>query len=170
MIKPLTSDDSLEFKNLRLETLKNDPLSWYSKYDVEKDFATERFASRIINAMNPPIFGYYGYFENNKLVGYLQISDNYWAKKSHMATISDVCVSTSKRKSGVGTKLMQFIIDKVKSEVPYIEQLELWVNSKNDAAAKFYEKLGFEKVAEIPNSLKDTDGTYQNENVYILKI
>lgn len=169
MIRPLTPSDSEQFKNLRLETLKTDPDSWYSKYEVEKDFSSQRFAEKIINAIIPPVFGYYGYFEGEKLCGYIQLSDNYWAKKRHVATVSDVCVSPIKRKSGIGSSLVKFVIEKAK-EVSYLERLELWVNSPNKAAMNLYKKLGFEKVAEIPNSLKDGDGNYQNENVYILRI
>jgi len=169
MIRQLTLSDSEQFKSLRLETLKNDPGSWYSKYEIEKDFSLDRFSLRIANSITLPIFGYYGYFENDKLIGYIQLSDSYWPKKKHVATISDVCVAKLKRNSGIGSKLVEFVVKRAK-ELPELERLELWVNSLNTNAINFYEKIGFKKVAEIPKNLKDSDGTYQNENIYILEI
>ncbi len=169
MIRQLLVSDSEKFRDLRLETLLKDPGFWYSKYEVEKDFPLSDFTSRIAYSTSSPMFGYYGYFDEEKLLAYVQISSNYWAKKKHVVIVSDVCVSPERRKSGIGSELMKFVIEKAK-EVPDVEQIELWVNSSNTIAASFYEKLGFKKVAEIPESLKESDGTYQNEYVYILKI
>lgn len=41
-----------------------------------------------------------------------------------------------------------------------IEQVELEVAANNINAISLYEKLGFEKIATLPNNMKYSDGTY----------
>ncbi|MEE0248922.1 MULTISPECIES: GNAT family N-acetyltransferase [Peptacetobacter] len=41
-----------------------------------------------------------------------------------------------------------------------IEQVELEVAANNRNAISLYEKLGFEKIATLPNNMKYADGTY----------
>ena len=41
-----------------------------------------------------------------------------------------------------------------------IEQVELEVAANNRNAISLYKKMGFEKVATLPNSMKYADGTY----------
>ena len=41
-----------------------------------------------------------------------------------------------------------------------IEQIELEVAANNRNAISLYEKLGFEKIATLPNNMKYADGTY----------
>ena len=41
-----------------------------------------------------------------------------------------------------------------------IEQVELEVAANNRNAISLYEKLGFEKIATLPNNMKYSDGTY----------
>lgn len=43
-----------------------------------------------------------------------------------------------------------------------IEQIELEVAANNRNAISLYEKLGFKKIATLPNNMKYSDGTYTN--------
>ncbi len=164
-IRILNINDVEEFRNLRLDSLKNDPDSWLATFDEEKDLPNMSFANKIQYAYSPPIFGFYGYFENNKLIGYAQLSSSYWNKKKHIVTLYDICISKEARRKSVGTKLINFIIEKVKT-APYIEQIQLRVNSRNSGAISFYEKIGFDKTVILPESVKEADGSYQEEYLY----
>ncbi len=168
-IRLLNINDSEGFRTLRLNSLKEDPDSWLATYDEEKDLPNISFANKIQFAYSSPIFGFYGYFEANKLLAYAQLSSSYWNKKKHIVTLYDVCVSKDARRKAVGTRLINFIIEKAKT-VPYIEQIQLRVNSRNPGAISFYEKLGFIKTAVFPESVKEIDGTYQEEYLYIYSI
>jgi len=168
MIRLLTFEDAEQFKNLRLETLREDPKAWTSTLENEINLPQTSFGSMISYSIKFPVFGYYGYFEGENLLAYALISPNYWPKKKHVAIIADVCVKKSDRKKGVGSQLIQLLIQKAK-EVSGIEQIQLWVNSDN-AATGFYEKQGFTRIATIPNGVKEPDGSYQDEYLYGLKI
>ena len=168
-LRLLNQEDSQNFKKLRLESLLMDKDSWLSSLEEEKDQPDYFFSNKITFAISAPIFGYWGYFENGQLLGYAQIAVSYWKKRMHIATIFDVCVTPSARKKGVGNRILNFIIDKAKTS-SNLEMLQLWVTSRNLEAIKFYEGLGFTKTATNKKSVKETDGNYQDEYLYTLKL
>jgi ribosomal protein S18 acetylase RimI-like enzyme len=168
-IRLLNSDDANEFKSIRLESLTTDANSWLSSIDEEKDLPTSSFVNKIEYGLTPPHFGFYGYFSDGKLLAYAQISPNYWKKTMHIATLYDVCVSPSARRKAVGSKLIKFMIEKMKT-VKGMEQIQLRVTSRNKGAIAFYERIGFTKVATFPDAVKENDGTYQDEFLYCLNI
>ena len=168
-IKLLSENDVQQFKELRLNSLTDDPLSWHSSLAEENNLDDSFFYGRIVNSRYVPIFGYYGYFENEKLLAYAQLSKSFYLKKSHIATLYDVVVTKEARRKSIGRKLITFIISKAKS-VSNIEQIHLKVNSENKGALKFYEALGFKKTATIKDAVKEPDGSYQDEYEYVLKL
>lgn len=62
---------------------------------------------------------------------------------------------------GIGTKLMEILIEKAK-ECSY-EIIELGVFSKNTVAINLYKKMGFEKCGVIKNAVKYEDSSYDDE-------
>ena len=169
-IRFLAEADSLPFKDLRLKSLRDDPDSWLSSIEEEDSLPDVNFALKIRSANYEGVFGYYGYFIDNKLLAYAQISSNYWNKKSHIVNLFDVCVSKEVRRKGIGTKLIRFITVKIKNARPEVEQIQLKVNSRNNGASKFYESFGFQKAATISEGVKEKDGSYQDECLYVLNV
>lgn len=168
MIRPLNVTDSEEFKRLRLETLLEDPKAWISTYEGEKDNTLQVFEERINYWSHFPGFGYFGNFKDGILTAYILISPNYWPNKKHIVNLSDFCVAKTERSMGIGQELMNFIITQIKN-VSEAETVQLYVNSQNLPAINFYEKFGFKRVASIPQAVKDKDGAYQDEYIYMLK-
>lgn len=62
---------------------------------------------------------------------------------------------------GIGTKLMELILDIIKD--CGFEQAELTVVSDNKGAIHLYEKFGFEECGRIPNANKYDDGTCSDD-------
>lgn len=168
-IRLLTPEDADEFKRIRLSSLVDDPLSWLSSLEEESELPPFAFANKIRYAIIPPLFGYYGFFDNKKLLAYAQLANSYWNKKKHVVNIYDVCVDKSARRKSVGSKLMKFIIEKTR-KTDGMEQIHLWVTSKNSPAISFYEKLGFIKTAITKNTVKEKNGEYQDELLYTLDL
>jgi ribosomal protein S18 acetylase RimI-like enzyme len=168
-IRLLNSDDAQNFRNLRIDSLKFDPDSWLSSMEEESDLPLSAFANRIRYATSAPIYGYYGYFKDNNLVAYAQVSPSSWNKKKHIATLYDVCVDKNIRRQAVGSKLIKFIVAQAKKTAG-LEKLNLFVTSNNIGAAKFYESTGFVKTAIFPESVKEENGSYQDEYLYVLDL
>src|SRR3989344_3914002 len=168
-IRLLNESDAEGFRTLRLQSLLNDSLAWTSSYEEEINLPIFSFSQKLRSATSSPVFGYYGVFENEKLIAYAQLSSHYYLKKAHVATLFDVLVSEKYRNKSVGSTLLKFIFVKVKS-TGSIEQIELKVLSTNKKAIIFYEKMGFKNVAILPKAVKEKDGGYQDELVYILDL
>ncbi len=169
MIKLLKAKDSHEYKKLRLESLQKDSYAFLSKFELEKQESEHYFLTRILYSTNPPIYGYYGKYIDNKLVGYLQLASSSLPKKQHTAYLYELYVNRGFRKKGIATELINYIIEKVRS-VPELEIIELYVNSGNLMSINLYKKLGFTQVASIPNAVKESKNTYQDELVFIFKL
>lgn len=169
MIRLLKTGDTSQFKKLRLETLEFDPGSWLSTFESEKNFPDIVFENRIGYWLNFSGFGYFGCFDNNNLLAYILISPNLWPNKKHIVNMSDFAVANDARRKSVGKRLVKEIVEIVRN-MAGVEQIQLFVNSDNINAIAFYDKFGFTRVATIPNSVKNSDGTYQDEYIYTFKL
>lgn len=75
----------------------------------------------------------------------------------HRATLG-ICILRAYWGRGIGSALMQALIDAAKGTV--LEQLELEVVSSNERAIRLYERFGFAEFARHPRKMKYRDGRY----------
>ncbi|MDE6585489.1 MAG: GNAT family N-acetyltransferase [Clostridia bacterium] len=69
---------------------------------------------------------------------------------------------------GIGGKLMQECISWC--EANHVEQIELDVLKMNERAISMYKSFGFEIVGVVPNAIKYSDGTYDDEYIMVKKL
>lgn len=72
-------------------------------------------------------------------------------KKSHLLKIA---VREEKRRSGVGSSLLKFLMNKLKKQS--VDKIELEVRVRNLEARKFYRKLGFQEKELIKDYYPDS--------------
>lgn len=94
-----------------------------------------------------------GYEKEEKLIGYLSAR----IFEDH-AEILNIVVEKEFQKQGIGTKLLQTLINEVEKRT--IKSVILEVRASNHNAQKLYQTLGFEKILTKPNY-------YPNEDAYI---
>lgn len=169
MIRLLRKGDANFYKTLRQVSLKTDPLSFLSTPQHESIYSDVFLETKIENSIKPGGFGFYGYFLKDKLIAFVQLSDGYYPKKRHIGFINEMFVHPDYRRKKIATKLLNFIVKRAKAN-PSLEQLHLRVNSRNTGAIDLYEKLGFTKIAVFPKAVKESDGSYQDEYIYMLPI
>ena len=128
MIKELTLDDNLKYLNLGLQLNSNFTKSFDLKnvylYDYNK---------------------VYGYFIDNILVGFIHIQITV-----DEVDIVNIVVDKLNRKQGIGTKLINHII-----EVTKCKAINLEVKETNNEAINFYQDLGFKTYRVIQNYYSD---------------
>lgn len=93
-------------------------------------------------------YPYYKVFvveDNQRIIGTcsLIIIDNLGHKGTNLAVAESMIVCQEYRGQGIGSKLMQFVMEKAKEEHCY--KLMLSSNKKRMRAHKFYEQLGFQQ-------------------------
>ena len=92
-----------------------------------------------------PYFKTFVVEDNQLIIGTcsLIIIDNLGHKGAKLAVAESMIISQDYRGQGVGSKLMKFVMEKVKEENGY--KLMLSSNKKRIEAHKFYEQLGFQQ-------------------------
>ncbi len=106
--------------------------------DVEDDLSNNPFSHYIV------------YYENEKLVGYI----NYYLIYDRIE-IANFNVLEEYQNKGIGTKLLKFLIECYDQK---ITNITLEVRSNNLKAINIYKKMGFKEKAIRKNYYKDIDG------------
>jgi RimJ/RimL family protein N-acetyltransferase len=151
-IKRVAKESIENVKQLMLEALQNDPLAFTVYYD-EYAFASLEWWDRYLESYINPLRGLMFLSEvEGKQVGMAGLLFRSGRRNSHVATIVWVYVDPSERGKGVGKKLMDKILDTVQKDTS-LKKLTLYVNSKQEAARKIYEKLGFKVTGILEKEL-----------------
>lgn len=168
LIRLLTADDAQAYKQLRLQALTTNPESFLATFNSENNKPLASFASELRYAIGQPIFGYYGVFNDNQLIGYAYLEKSYLNKQEHIAFLYNLYIHPEFRGQKLATKLVNFLLAKVKDQTQ-IERIFLSCNQKNAPALKLYEKLGFKTYAIKEKSIKWQD-QYDNEVEMVMTV
>ena len=79
-------------------------------------------------------------FENNELIGIIRVVGDGFT----IVFVQDVLVSPNQRRKGVGTALLQAILDRYK----HVRQIELATDHTPQTIA-FYKSMGFNELSEV---------------------
>jgi len=110
----------------------------YVLKDVKNDLSSNPFSHYLL------------YFDNDKIVGYI----NYYLMYEKLE-IANFNVLDNYQNKGIGTKLIKYLIDKYSG---VCENITLEVKSDNIKAIHIYEKMGFKRVAIRENYYNGIDG------------
>lgn len=129
----------LDMKNIDIITN-----SFINKDHLVKEFESNPYAKCLILK------------EENKVVGYLYYSDIY-----ERIEINQIEVDPSKRGQGIGSKLLEYLIENNKKNIT------LEVKKTNDIAINLYKKYGFIEVATREKYYQGIDGLLMERKVII---
>lgn len=110
--------------------------------DIEKDL------------LNNPFSHYLIYLDNNKILGYL----NYYLIYDRVE-IANFLVLKEHRNNGIGSKLLDYLINNVD-----YSNITLEVRETNNPAINLYLKKGFNKVAKRKGYYNGIDGILMEKN------
>ena len=94
----------------------------------------------------------YGYYLDNKLIGFIHILISF-----DEADIINIVVNKEYRNLGIGSKLINYCIEKHQFKALNLEVKE------NNPAVSFYEKIGFKIMRKIPKYYKDADAYFMKK-------
>lgn len=110
---------------------------------------------------------YHGVFADHILVGFCGFRPFGPNRIKHRAEIGPFFVDQAHQGKGAAQVLMGGVI--ALATPNGLSQLELFVDTQNIAAQRFYEKAGFEKVALIPETVL-IEGSLHDDYFYRLRI
>ena len=143
-IKKLASSRWKDYRALRLEALKNDPIAFGSSYNEEIKLSNNEWKRRIKNSLFALL--------NDKPIGTIVYIFENKTKTKHIANIYGVYVKKEYRGQGVGKKLVESAISLIKKNKNIIK-INLNVNPKQKAAVKLYKKYGFKTIGVLKKDL-----------------
>jgi RimJ/RimL family protein N-acetyltransferase len=152
-ISRLNADRWQDYRELRLEALKNEPVAFSSSYEEEQPIAETVWRTRIENALFA--------IENNKLVGMAGFIRYNHLKTNHVSEIFGVYVRPEYRNRGIGKQLITAIIEEIKN-TKGISKIRIGVNPTQKAAEHIYKKFGFKKVGLLKNDMR-VNGKFYDE-------
>jgi ribosomal protein S18 acetylase RimI-like enzyme len=152
-ITKLPADRWEEYRELRLEALKQDPIAFGSSFEEERDMPEETWRKRISNA----IFA----ISDGKLVGLITWVQGDRIKTRHTSYINSTYVTGSFRGLGIGNKLMTSAFDSIKAKKEILK-VRLSVIAPQAAALKLYTRFGFEPIGTATKELF-VNGQYYDE-------
>ncbi|HYD88304.1 MAG TPA: GNAT family N-acetyltransferase [Vitreimonas sp.] len=94
----------------------------------------------------------WGVFEGERLVGKLVIDAPPYACLAHTHWLHAIYVHPDARGAGAAEALMSAALDEAKSRGA--RRVALWVNERNSAALRYYQRCGFRRTGCIPGGIQ----------------
>lgn len=148
-IRPLTEEDAIAFKALRLAAIADSPSAVWPTAEEEAMRTPAEVRARIAQTPDQVVFGA---FIDTRLVAIAGLRREPLAQVSHKATLWGVFVHPEWRQEGLARRLLMSIEGHAKKIG--LLQIHLSVNSENQRAKNLYESLGFKTFGLESRSMR----------------
>ncbi len=134
-----------DYRNLRLESLKNDPSAFGASFNEEKDLSEKVWRKRMPSVLfalsdGVPV----------GMVTYVFVKE---MKFSHIAEIYGFYVSPRYRGAGIGAMLLESALSSVRRRKGIVK-VKLEANAEQLAALRVYERAGFVVAGRFAKDMK----------------
>lgn len=143
-IVQLEPNDWHKYKNIRLESLREEPKAFHSTFEEESRHPNNYWQERLTNKNDIFVFATH----EDQVVGIMNLSFREEGETDSVAVVHDAYVSKEFRGLGVGKALLNSLIGKVSSDTK-IKMLKLWVKEYQTSALKLYTGLGFKLIEKV---------------------
>ena len=137
-LEPITQQNAMFFREVRLRALQDTPTAFGSTYAKESNFTDAEWVRRAAQWNGERSCAYLAMDERTPcgiLGGFLEQED------ASRAGLISMWVSPSHRRQGVGALLVNALFSWARTRGARV--MQLMVTCNNDAAIKFYQRLGF---------------------------
>jgi ribosomal protein S18 acetylase RimI-like enzyme len=150
-IRRLTADDAELFRDIRLEALRCNPEAFGSTFEAESVKPLSWFSGRLGGSQ------VLGAFHARTLLGVASLIIQQSAKMAHKGVLVGMYVRPEVRRTGIGRRLVEAVIDTASR---HVELIQLTVVTDNEAARRLYASLGFVEYGLEKKALKQGDRYY----------
>jgi ribosomal protein S18 acetylase RimI-like enzyme len=147
-IRRLAAADAPLFRDIRLEGLQRDPDAFGSTFERESTEPLSFFVQRLEDS------AVFGAFEGDALSGVAGFAVQAGPKHAHKGLLWGMYVRPDFRRSGIGRRLVERVVDHARGRV---ELIQLVVLSDNLVARRLYRGLGFEEYGLERHAAKYRD-------------
>lgn len=146
-VRPLTTDDTLAYRALRLLGISELPATFCTTYALESTLPLAQISQRLLVNRHQIIFGA---FDGNRLVAMAGLRREPIAVVHDKSSVWGVYVAPDVRGKGAGWQLLQAAIAHA-CAIPELAWLRLAVAQDNHAALTLYLRCGFTLVDDRPS-------------------
>ncbi len=154
----LNDGDVEQYKDIRLEALREHPEAFLGSYEVEGQKPNQFFLDAV---HTDKVMGCFSKTSGRLLgiVGFYVITPEPQGKRRHSGKIWGFYIRPEYRGRGFAKKLLRLLLEEAEL---HVEKVLLKVNARSRGAIKLYQSLGFVKYGFEARSLKIGD-TYYND-------
>ena len=145
--------DAVLYRHIRMEALRVHPEAFGSTFETEAAHPLSWFADRLGSSTM------LGGFRDAELVAIAGLAIQQGPKQAHKGMIWGMYVRSDARRTGIGRRLVEAILDLARGRV---ELIQLTVIRDNEPARRLYASAGFLEYGIEKNALKQ-DGRYYDE-------
>jgi RimJ/RimL family protein N-acetyltransferase len=167
-IRLLTGADAPAYQALRIAALQQNPESFLATHEVESHRPPEFFTRELDYANHLPMYGYYGIFLDQTLVGYIQVDGVNLPKQRHIAFLYNLYISHDHRRKGLAATLCKHVLRELENQTN-VELVFGACAAKNKSALAFYHQFGFRRCGIKPRAIKWQD-EYDDEVDLVLEL
>lgn len=164
-IVQLSPDDWKEYRDLRLESLRESPQAFSGSLEKEEKFTEKEWREKLEKANSLKSRLLFAKLDG-RVVGFLSAVIGDSPKLEHFVLIDTMYVAESARRKGIARKMLLTLLDEVRNH-PEIVKIQLAVTIEQKGAISLYEKLGFKVVGELKKDLKVGDAYY---DLYLMEL
>lgn len=148
--RQLNAGDAPAWRMLRIEALRDHPAAVLATTEEVLAIPEAELAMRLERGQS------YGLFQDTEMIGMAALIQPGFARARHRGEIGGVYLRPAARGTGAADRMMDLLIQAATERG--IWQLELFVNTGNPRAIRFYERHGFTRQGHVPNAIISTDG------------
>jgi ribosomal protein S18 acetylase RimI-like enzyme len=152
--RKLKSSEAKDFRQIRLECLKNFPEKMGTSFEDEAGKTKLHYESLIEQELTDQFF--FGAFSDNELIGIAGFVRDQRIKTRHCGEVVAMYVKTGFQGQKVGENILREVI-KTAFDLAGLEQIYLTVYDDNDSAVGLYQRTGFETCGVQKNYFKSGD-------------
>ena len=157
----LSRQDAKQWQSLRLEGVREFPIGFLVT-EAEAATTTLERAADILAAGSTR-----GVFNDGLLAGFCGFRRSALERVRHRAELGPFFVAARFQGSGAAAVLMSGVIEEARAGG--VEQLELFVDTENARAIRFYQRFGFKQAARYIDSVR-IDGRSHDDDFMTLRI
>ncbi len=150
-IVKLSPGDWEKYRDLRLEALKEEPLSYLATFDEKKNDPPEKWQESL-SGKGILLFAK----TDDRLIGMVGAFRETNPRLAHIATVWGVYVNKNYRGQGIGKQLLETILKEV-ATLPGIEKIKITVNADKIVPYNLYKSVGFREVGREEKEVKIGD-------------
>lgn len=140
-LRPISPENTVIFRAVRLRALEDSPLAFGSTYARESQLTDQDWQERSVRWITPGSIGYLAFKDEDACAMVACYTEQEKPWRGHIVSM---WVDPAHRRLGVGRLLIKSLIGW--SMALGLRELKLMVTGVNDAAIRFYESLSFEKT------------------------